>query len=84
MKHINDTFQRIVLIVLFAALAYLVVVPAKACEVGESLDMGTKQCEDINTTVDEDLNNIVNGKWNEKEHKYIYNNRYIMIIIPHQ
>jgi hypothetical protein len=65
MKHINDTFQRILLIILFAALAYIVVSPARACEIGQALNMETKQCEDINTSLDPKLKEFYN--WNDEE-----------------
>ena len=57
MKHINDTLYRIVMILLFAALAYLTVAKSEACDIGQSLNMDTKKCEDKNTTL--------NPKWRE-------------------
>ena len=57
MKHINETFYHIVIITLFAALAYFAVTNAEACEISEALNMETHKCEDINTTL--------NPKWEE-------------------
>jgi hypothetical protein len=65
MKHINDTFHRLVLLLLFAALASLTVAKSEACEIGQALNMDTKKCEDINTTLN--LKWVEWYNWNDEE-----------------
>jgi len=57
MKHINDTFEYIVLLLLIASIAFMVAKPLKACEFGKAYNYDSKKCEKIDTSL--------NPKWVE-------------------